>query len=64
MMEVAITDRCAGHGRCYTLAPELFEDDEAGFGVVKGDGTVSGNLESAVRDAAQACPEYAIRLSR
>ena len=23
-------DRCQGHGRCYSLAPELFEPDEVG----------------------------------
>ena len=25
---------CVGHGRCYVLAPELFEEDERGYAVV------------------------------
>ena len=29
---------CQGHGRCYSLAPELFEPDEIGNGVEIGDG--------------------------
>ena len=33
-------ERCQGHGRCYDLAPDLFGDDEEGYGQVLGDGTV------------------------
>ena len=25
---------CTGHGRCYSLVPELFEPDDRGYGVV------------------------------
>ena len=25
-------DKCQGHGRCYDLAPEVFTDDEEGYG--------------------------------
>lgn len=53
---------CSGHGRCYVVAPELFSDDEAGFGQVIGDGSIDGsNLEAAER-AIKACPEKAIRI--
>jgi ferredoxin len=24
-------DRCTGHGRCYSLAPDLFDCDEEGY---------------------------------
>ena len=38
MTRVAVdADRCVGHGRCYTLAPEVFDSDERGYGFVKPD---------------------------
>jgi ferredoxin len=61
-MKVHITDRCAGHGRCYGLAPEVFEDDDAGFGVVKLDGAIPAALQESAMTAAAACPEGAIQL--
>ena len=27
--------KCVGHGRCYVLAPDVFEDDERGHCVVR-----------------------------
>jgi ferredoxin len=55
-------DKCTGHGRCYTLSPSLFIDDERGYGQAKGDGTVaSEQLEDAKR-AVHSCPEHAITL--
>ena len=27
-------DRCTGHGRCYALAPEVFEPDDEGHSIV------------------------------
>lgn len=62
-MRVSIdADRCTGHGRCYGLAPELFEDDELGNGVVRGDGEVPPELEDTARKAAANCPERAVTL--
>jgi ferredoxin len=26
------SERCQGHGRCYDLAPDLFGDDDEGYG--------------------------------
>jgi ferredoxin len=54
-------ERCTGHGRCYSLAPELFEDDEYGFGTPIGSGEVAGPLMPAAERAVRACPEGAIR---
>ncbi|HEX6569487.1 MAG TPA: ferredoxin [Acidimicrobiales bacterium] len=54
--------RCQGHGRCYSLAPELFEPDEIGNGVEIGDGTVPPGLEDAARKAVLNCPEQAITI--
>ena len=50
---------CAGHGRCFSLAPEVFDYDEEGFGVLRLE-TVTPDLEAAARRSAGACPERAI----
>jgi ferredoxin len=54
-------DRCVGHGRCYTLAPDVFDADEAGHSLVLVD-EVSDDLEKHAALAAQNCPESAITL--
>ncbi len=55
--------KCQGHGRCYDLSPDLFGDDDEGYGQVLGDGLVpAGRLEEA-RKAVANCPEGAISLS-
>ncbi|GAB2837313.1 ferredoxin [Actinoallomurus bryophytorum] len=62
-MKVTIdSGHCQGHGRCYDLAPELFGDDEEGYGKVLGDGTVSPDEEQHARLAVANCPERAIDL--
>lgn len=62
-MKVSVdSDICQGHGRCYTLAPEVFEDDAAGYPVVKAEEASDPALQEAARRAAGACPESAIRL--
>jgi ferredoxin len=53
-------DRCTGHGRCYTLAPEVFGSDDDGYGEVLVDGDVPTALEATARTAANNCPERAI----
>jgi ferredoxin len=53
---------CTGHGRCYALAPDLFEDDEQGYGQVLGDGDVSPDAATAARAAISSCPEQAVHL--
>ena len=54
---------CMGHGRCYDVAPELFEDDEQGYSVVRPDGLVPARQADAARLAARLCPERAVRLT-
>lgn len=56
------SNKCQGHGRCYALAPQLFEPDDEGFAVLRGDGEVSGELEDEARLAADNCPEFAIEV--
>lgn len=53
---------CQGHGRCYDLAPELFGDDDEGYGQVLGDGAVPPEKEHDARLAVANCPEHAIEL--
>ena len=56
-------DRCTGHGRCYTLAPDVFDADELGHSIVLVE-DVSGELEAQAVTGEQNCPEQAITLSR
>ncbi len=61
-MKIGIdTEACTGHGRCYTLAPSLFEADEEGFGrLLHSD--VPPEHEAEARRAASSCPERAVTL--
>jgi ferredoxin len=56
------SERCQGHGRCYDLAPDLFGDDDEGFGKVLGEGVVPADREREARLAVANCPERAIVL--
>jgi ferredoxin len=55
------TEACTGHGRCYTLAPEVFDSDDRGYGLV-----ISEELPEDRRAQAligvQNCPEQAISI--
>ncbi len=55
-------EKCQGHGRCYALAPEVFEPDDLGNGVEIGDGVVPAALQDVARRAVENCPEQAIEL--
>ena len=52
--------KCQGHGRCYALAPDLFESDDEGYAVLKVEGEVAADREDDAILAADNCPEYAI----
>jgi ferredoxin len=54
-------EACVGHGRCYALAPLIFEADDYGHCVVV-KAEVGADLEGAARQAADNCPESAITL--
>lgn len=59
--------KCVGHGKCYLIAPELFEPDEdddwGRASVLKPaiDDSDSATLGKA-REAESVCPEFAISL--
>lgn len=55
-------ERCTGHGRCYMLAPEVFDADDEGYGVARTEDVPPG-LEAAARKAAANCPEEAITIA-
>lgn len=57
------SERCQGHNRCYSIAPELFEVDDYGNSRAKGDGLVPPALEAKARLAVKNCPEHAVRLT-
>ena len=58
-----IVDRalCTGHGRCYELAPDVFDADEEGYCVIRR-AEPPAELEEQARAAERNCPERAISL--
>lgn len=55
-------ERCQGHGRCASIAPEVFELDEQGHALLPGGGEVSGPAVHAALRAERNCPERAISI--
>ncbi len=57
------TGRCSGHGRCYTLAPDVFDPDDEGFPVLLAE-TVTDDSPHLrdVQAAVDGCPERAISM--
>ena len=57
-------EQCVGHGRCYTVSPEVFEPDDEGFcaeqGIIR---VISAGLEAAARAGGEACPAGAIAMT-
>ncbi|HUZ40122.1 MAG TPA: ferredoxin [Acidimicrobiales bacterium] len=51
---------CQGQGRCFSIAPGIFDFDDLGSGVVIGDGTLSDETIELARLAQANCPEHAI----
>lgn len=56
-----VAARCVGHGRCYVLAPEVFEEDERGHCVVIA-GEIGEDLLDDARKGESNCPESAIEV--
>ena len=52
-------DRCTGHGRCYSLAPDLFDPDDEGHGLVNVS-EVPAEREHQAGMCIANCPEGAI----
>ncbi len=62
MRIIVDSEKCQGHNRCYSLAPELFDVDDEGYASTLGDGAVPAGLEDKARLAVANCPEYAITI--
>jgi ferredoxin len=57
--------KCMGHGRCYTVAPNLLSDDEEGYVTLRGSSMhVDDDQLADAAEAEAACPERAITLTR
>jgi ferredoxin len=54
------SEKCQGHNRCYSIAPELFDVDDFGQASVIGDGQVPAEMVEKARLAIANCPERAI----
>jgi ferredoxin len=54
---------CEGFGTCAGHAPDLFELDEWGYAIAKGDGSVPPDQEAFAQRAAMDCPVHAIVLT-
>jgi ferredoxin len=56
--------QCVGHGRCYTVSPDVFEPDDEGFcsgqGIIR---EIPAGLEAAARAGGEACPAGAIAIT-
>ncbi len=63
MKIVLDSDRCQGHGRCYSIAPELFGYDDDGQAVLLVTDDLTDDQVTRAQLAANNCPEYAIEVS-
>ena len=61
MKVVVDGERCTGHGRCYILAPEVYDADDDGYSI-PGERPVAAGLEAKARQGAANCPEDAIEV--
>jgi ferredoxin len=53
---------CQGHGRCYSLAPDVFDSDDEGHGLVI-TAEVAPQHEAGARAGERNCPESAITIT-
>jgi ferredoxin len=53
---------CTGHGRCWTLAPDVYDADDEGYNAARGHVIeVPQANEDQARLGMRACPEAAIK---
>ena len=55
-------DMCVGHGRCYALAPQVYDADDRGHCMLVHNGDTPVDLEAQARTGAANCPEDAIEV--
>jgi ferredoxin len=61
-MKLCVSTDCTGHGRCYTLAPQLLSCDDEGYVTIRGGDPleVPDDLRELAEEVAGTCPESAI----
>ena len=63
-MKLAISNACQGHGRCYTLAPQMLTSDDEGYVTIAGGDPIEvpEDMRELAEDVVGSCPENAISL--
>jgi ferredoxin len=63
-VKLQISTACQGHGRCYTLAPQLLSSDDEGYVTISGGNPIEvpDDLRELAQDVEGSCPENAISL--
>jgi ferredoxin len=56
------SELCTGHGRCWTVAKEVYNLDDNGYNAERGTYVVPVGLEAGARLGAEKCPERAITI--
>jgi len=64
-VKLQVTTACVGHGRCYSLAPQMLESDDEGMVTIRGGDPIEvpEGLEQLADEVAGTCPESAIILT-
>jgi ferredoxin len=63
-VKLQINTACQGHGRCYTLAPQMLSSDDEGYVTIRGGDPIDvpDELIELAREVEGTCPESAISL--
>jgi ferredoxin len=61
-VKLQVNEACVGHGRCYSLAPQMLDSDDEGFVTIRGGDPIEvpAGLEGLADEVAGTCPELAI----
>jgi ferredoxin len=64
-VKLCVSTACMGHGRCYTLAPQLLSSDEEGYVTIRGGDAIDvpDDLRGLAEEVAGTCPESAISVT-
>jgi ferredoxin len=63
-VKLQISTACQGHGRCYTLAPQLLSSDDEGYVTISGGDPIEfpEDMRELAENVVGSCPENAISL--